>query len=566
MADGSNLKAKIGMDTGDFEKGAKRVTKAAQGMGKDIGSSLTDVGKAIGVDAGLLGDLAGRIQNATTLFRGMASAGGNAASSLTQAMTGLAGAIAGLGITAAVVAFRELNKQAENFEQRMQGVNLAASAKAYRDTYAQSLYDVSGGGGFWAKFKEGTKNYFATNMAEIGTLFSAGSGDRAKARSDAERAAQLASDMVEYKRQERGLGIEIQKINNDILAAQNTYRDTSKDLNLRKQAEATITELVTQKYAKQIALQQQMLANVRERNSLTTSTEAELDEEANLEKGILSLQGQMQQELNSMLRTHNSIAGATKSQAGSAKETQQATELTLEAAMKLVEVEKERVRITEHNNQMMEQARKELANSRFNETWGATIAALPGVSGMPGNTAQKMSPDTGLMPSSLQKSKESFMDLTDTVLDGALSMSEALGDLIGNLINGEAAWSNFAQAGISVVADMLSTVGKAFITEGIGVEAAKLALKTGNGIAAIAAGSAMVALAAAMKTTMSNAAANWSGGGGAAVASSSYSSGSLSAGSVAQTVNVRVTGTLTGEGSKLKAVLNNEDTRLATTT
>lgn len=76
----------------------------------------------------------------------------------------------------------------------------------------------------------------------------------------------------------------------------------------------------------------------------------------------------------------------------------------------------------------------------------------------------------------------------------------------------------------------------------------------------------MIALASAMRTTMSNAAANWSGGGGAAVASSSYSSGSYSPGSVSQAIEVRVTGTLTGEGSKLKAVLNNEDTRLATTT
>lgn len=557
MADGSNLKAKIGMDTGDFEKGAKRVTKAAQSMGKDIGTSLTDVGRAIGVDAGLLGDLAGRIQNATTLFKGMATAGGNAASSLTQAMTGLAGAIAGLGITAAVVAFKELNKQAENFEQRMRGVNLAASAKAYRDTYAQSLYDTSGAGGFWAKFKEGTKNYFATNMAEIGTLFSASSGDRAKAKSDAERAAQLASDMVEYKRQERGLGIEIQKINNDILAAQNTFRDTSKDLNERKQAEATITELVTQKYAKQIALQQMMLDNVRERNSLTTSSEAELDEEANLEKGILSLQGQMQQELNSMLRTHNSIAGAAKSQAGSAKETQQATELTLAAATALVEKERELKAIQDQNNAMKAAARFRMDG------------ALPGME-TPGNLQASASALT--VPALIkpvvdtEQAQKAIIELSSIVESGVVGMSEALGELIGNLINGEAAWQNFAQAGIDVVADMLSTVGKAFITEGIGVEAAKLALKTGNGIAAIAAGSAMVALAAAMKTTMSNAAANWSGGSGAAVASSSYSSGSLSAGSVAQTVNVRVTGTLTGEGSKLKAVLNNEDRRTNVTT
>ncbi|MBR4756856.1 MAG: hypothetical protein IK076_07935, partial [Bacteroidales bacterium] len=138
MADGSNLKAKIGMDTGDFEKGAKRVTKAAQSMGKDIGTSLTDVGNALGVDVGLLGDLSKRIGDATTLFKGMASAGGNAASSLTKAMTGLGGAIAGLGLTAAILAFRELNSEAANFEQRLQGVNLAAAAKAARDVYKQS--------------------------------------------------------------------------------------------------------------------------------------------------------------------------------------------------------------------------------------------------------------------------------------------------------------------------------------------------------------------------------------------------------------------------------------------
>ena len=145
-------------------------------------------------------------------------------------------------------------------------------------------------------------------------------------------------------------------------------------------------------------------------------------------------------------------------------------------------------------------------------------------------------------------------------------MSEALGNLIGNLINGENAWQGFAQAGIGVVADMLSTVGKAFVTEGVGVIAAQMALKTGNGPAAIAAGAAMIALAATMKTAMSNAAANWSGGSGAAVASSSYSSGTTGPSTYGREMTIRVTGTLTGEGSKLKAVINNDDRRNNVTT
>lgn len=560
MADGSNLKAKIGMDTGDFEKGAKRVTKAAQSMGKDIGTSLTDVGRAIGVDAGLLGDLAGRIQNATTLFKGMASAGGNAASSLKQAMTGLAGAIAGLGITAAVVAFRELNKQAEYFEQRMQGVNLAASAKAYRDTYAASLYESSGAGEAWANFKERTKTYFATNLAEIGTIFGASSEDRAKAKRDAEEAAQLASERVDIQRR-LDASVESQarfqkEINAQLLIA----RDRSQSSAERKAAEARAVELINQKYDEQLSIATALRDNSVAMGALTGNTDQETKEIAQANANLLNIEAQRTQELTSMVRLENQISSAKTTQASSAKETQQATELTLEAATELVKQERALKAIQDQNNAMKAAARFALDADK----WG-----LPGIN-TPGNlqaSANALTVPALIKPVvDTEQAQQAVIELTSIVESGVVGMSEALGDLIGNLINGEAAWSNFAQAGISVVADMLSTVGKAFITEGIGVEAAKLALKSGNGIAAIAAGSAMVALAAAMKTTMSNAAANWSGGGGAAVASSSYSSGSLSAGSVAQTVNVRVTGTLTGEGSKLKAVLNNEDTRLATTT
>lgn len=561
MADGSNLKAKIGMDTGDFEKGAKKVTKAAQSMGKDIGTSLSDVGRAIGVDAGLLGDLARRIESATTLFRGMASAGGNAASSLTKAMAGLGGAIARLGITAAIAAFKELNAQADYFEQRLQGVNLAASAKAYRDTYRSALYDASGAGEWWANIKERTRNYFSTNFAEIGALLGGGAGkaDREAAARAAERASQLASQMVDLKRRERDLGKEIQQIDNDIAAAKNTFKDSSKSANERKQAEARITELITQKYAMQVALQQEMLANVSERNSLTKSTEAELDEEASLEKGLIALQGQKQQELNSMLRTHNSIAGAVKSQAGSAKETQQATELTLAAATALVEKERALKAIQDQNAAM-----KAAARFRMDGALQSVEAsgALQGV-------AQRLTVPALIKPViDVETVQQSMIELSGVIESGVMGMSEAIGDLIGNLINGENAWEGFAQAGINVIADMLATVGKAFVTEGIGVLAADAALKFGAAAApaAIAGGAAMIALASAMRTTMSNAAANWSGG-GSSVASSAYSGGSSNTPTAyGREMTVHVTGTLTGEGSKLVAVLNNEADRKRVTT
>ena len=70
----------------------------------------------------------------------------------------------------------------------------------------------------------------------------------------------------------------------------------------------------------------------------------------------------------------------------------------------------------------------------------------------------------------VEETQKAIVELADVLESGVAGMSEALGGLIGDLLNGENAWGNFAQAGISVVADMLATVGKAFIAEGMGYE------------------------------------------------------------------------------------------------
>ena len=557
MANGSNLKTNIDMDTGGFEKGAKKVAKAAQDMGKTIGTSLGDAGRAIGANTGLVGDLAKNIENVTTLFRGMATAGGGAASSLQTAMANLGGAIAGLGITAAITAFQELNREAHNFEQRLQGVNLAASAKAYRSTYRQYLDDVTGAGEKTATLLQGLRNNFAEDWANITHPF-ASSEDREQARFRAESAAQLASEMVDMMREQRDLGVEIQKIDNQIAEAQGTFRNTQAATTERKEAEAAITELINQKYAKQIDLQQRMLDNVRRRNSLTTSTEEELDEEANLQKGLLALDGQRQQELNAMLRTSNSIAKSAGNHAAAAKETKEATVLTLEAAKELVEKERQLAELNRQNALMRSAARLQLDGS------------LPVINGSGLQAEAKALSIPALIRPVVdtEAAQESIIELAEVVESGVIDMAESFGTLIGDLINGEAAWGNFAQAGINAIADMLATVGKAFVTEGIGVLAADAALKFGAAAApaAIAGGTAMIALAAAMRQTMSNASAGWSGGSGAAVATSSYSSGNAAASTYGREMVIRVSGTLEASGSKLKAVLNNEDNRTKITT
>lgn len=558
MANGSNLKAKVGMDTGDFEKGAKKVTKAAQSMGKDIGGSLSEVSRSLGVNAGLLGDLAGRIENATTLFRSMASVGGNAASSLTKAMTGLGGAITGLGLTAVILQFRELNREADQFGKSLQGVNMTAAGQAYRETYRATLDDLSGGGSKWAERINRWKNDLSTMWTDF-----MNPGATPEMMAEAERrgnqAADLASEMVDLQNKLSDSLVTQQKYQGEINEQLLIARDRSQAKADRDAAQAKAVELVNQKYDEQIALQKSIAENLARRNSLNdiNTTPEDLRQQRQAEAQVLALEAQRTQELTSLVRLENQITGTKTSQAKAAKETQEATALTLAAATELVTKERELAELTKQNDLAKAAARFRLDGSLPTINTSSSLQGSAQALTIP--ALIKPVVDTGA-------AQAAIVELSGVIESGVAGMSEAIGTLIGDLINGENAWGNFAQAGISVVADMLSTVGKAFITEGVGVIAAKAALTSGNGVAAIAAGSAMVALAATMKTAMSNAAANWGGSSGS-VATSSYSP-ATSSGVTAfgREMNIKVSGTLTANGSKLVAVLNNENDRRNYTT
>lgn len=558
MANGSNLKAKIGMDTGDFEKGAKKVTKAAQSMGKDIGGSLSEVSRSLGVNAGLLGDLAGRIENATTLFRSMASVGGNAASSLTKAMTGLGGAITGLGLTAVILQFRELNREADQFGKSLQGVNMTAAGQAYRETYRATLDDLSGGGSKWAERINRWKNDLSTMWTDF-----MNPGATPEMMAEAERrgnqAADLASEMVDLQNKLSDSLVTQQKYQGEINEQLLIARDRSQAKADRDAAQAKAVELVNQKYDEQIALQKSITENLARRNSLNdiNTTPEDLRQQRQAEAQVLALEAQRTQELTSLVRLENQITGAKTSQSKSAKEVQEATALTLAAATELVTKEREMAELTKQNDLAKAAARFRMDGALPSMTTPGSLQGSAQALTIP--ALIKPVVDTGA-------AQAAIVELSGVIESGVAGMSEAIGTLIGDLINGENAWGNFAQAGISVVADMLSTVGKAFITEGVGVIAAKAALTSGNGVAAIAAGSAMVALAATMKTAMSNAAANWGGSSGL-VATSSYSSGTSSGVTAfGREMNIKVSGTLTANGSKLVAVLNNENDRRNYTT
>lgn len=550
------LKTIVTAETSEFKKGMRESKAALADFQKQGQRSLSEIASNLGGASGALGTLNSNITNATSLFRGLFRQSEAGLTTMRSSIAAVGGALAGLGITAVITAFQELNREAQSFETRLQGVNLAASAKAYRETYRQALDDITGAGERTATWWEGFKDNWSRDWANITHPF-ASRDERNWANATAQQAADLASERVDLNRElDASLVTQAQfqkEINEQLLIA----RDRSASKSERDAAQAKAVELINQKYDQQLDIATRILANQEAMDSLTKNTDAETRETYQAQANVLNIEAQRQQELTSMVRLENQITGTKTSQAKAAKETQEATALTLAAATELVTKERELAELRKQNDLAKAAARFRMDGSLPTIT---TPGSLQG-------SAQALTISVPIKPVvDTEAAQAAIVELSGVIESGVAGMSEAIGTLIGDLINGENAWGNFAQAGISVVADMLSTVGKAFITEGVGVIAAKAALTSGNGVAAIAAGSAMVALAATMKTAMSNAAASWGGSSGS-VATSSYSSGTSSGVTAfGREMNIKVSGTLTANGSKLVAVLNNENDRRNYTT
>ena len=147
-------------------------------------------------------------------------------------------------------------------------------------------------------------------------------------------------------------------------------------------------------------------------------------------------------------------------------------------------------------------------------------------------------------------------DIASLVEQGTTNVSEAIGNLIGDLATGGDAWGNFASNALGAFGDMAIAVGKMAIGVGVATLGIKKALESLNGYVAIAAGAALVALGTAVKSGLANVASgDYSAAGGGY--SGDYASGGSSNGYETREVNVYVTGTLEADGDKLITVINN---------
>ena len=571
-----NLKVNVGADTSQFERGIRQARSDLKAFGSVSDDVLGKFGQAIGIDVKQVEQMASAIRGLGQKLGQAGEEGESAFGKIAKAATTAGASIAAIGIATAIAAFKSLTAEAENFKNTVAGANIELQTQAYIQTYRQFLHDTNSETGkavaeWQANWQKGVarlganiQHNFVSTMAGQGTFFQAafplmgtlfgGARNREGAREAAEGAAEVAKEIFVLERQRKEQSVEISKLNAEIADLMGVAKDTSLSVAERQSAIDQIEGKLLEKRQKTVGLENQLAVLYQQMSDYAEDSVEDADALLAQQQRVFDTDRAITQEENALLKIKNSLNNAANTQNA--------------ALQKQLELQRK-----------IAQSRAELAALDL----GVSGITTPGASTALGSTiAQEINTtafqdqlyaslgDSLYLEVGLGIEKGSLMDLTNqinSVISGlAVSMSAAIGGLIGDLVTGGDAWSNFANAAISAFGDMATSVGKIAIECGVaalGIKAALESLGPAGAALAIGAGTALVALGAAVKAGLSSVASgNYSAG--TSVASSAYGYGGQDYETRELTVNV--TGTLQADGDQLTAVLNNTNNKKGYTT
>lgn len=559
MSATQNLKTVFEADTRDLSRGAKQAKKELKDFGKTSNEVTQSIGDAFGVDLDKLNQLTNATKEWGRRLTETGSQSDAAFGKLLQHLDSTKVAIAGLGIGAAVGAFKLLVSEAEAFKNTVAGANIEMQTAAYVATYTQALHDFNtatgqsvaefeakwkkGFGRFWANFKQDFVNAMNGNMGLgqglLGPIWGSFLGNKEQrdtAGEKASQAEQIAGQMFTLSRQLAAKSVEWAEAEAQIAEYRRIAKDDSVGLAAQTNAIAQATALINKRYGEEYQIRKSMSDLQTQLVGLTGSSVAEEDKMYQMQKQTADVLRQKETMIKSLNRDQKSINAAVAAEA----------EARRKAAEELAK-----------QKQVMAERAAQLAD--------LTISGGPTLTG----PNQVKGPEMSILlhPEIDEKEVTDISkELASLVEQGVTSVSESIGSLIGDLATGGDAWSNFTNSAVSAFGDMAISVGKMAVSTGVATLGIKAALESLNGYVAIAAGAALIALGAAVKTGMSNiAGGNYSAS--SSVASSGYArTASGTGGYSLSSINVRVTGTLIGDGRQLKGVIDSENSRLNTVT
>lgn len=558
-----NMKVNVTADNSDLSRKMKDSKAAVKDFEKVSGDALDSFASALGVNTGQVEKMANAIKGLGDKMQKSGSEGVKSFGQLLSSVSGFSAALAGVGIAGVVASFKALNEQAETFKGTLEGASLDLMTQSYIDTYRQVLNDFNRETAKTvAEAEQSWKiawNTFTTNLSYVITSGSIKAGDSvlggllkilqggdkeaaAAATQAATEAMRLTERMYNIQVQLNNKTVEWARMERQIAEYKRIAYDKSVDTATQQEALNKATQLIEQRYKEEARLKKQLADLQFQYNDLASSSLEDIQKANQLRVDEENTVARM----NNALRELSERAATIRLNAEKEAEARQAS---LAAA------------------QALAASKASLADWRAN----AEISAENNLADMLPKGAEATT-EVGLaIPVTPVLDTSTLVDITNelqSVMTSAFdTIGVSIGELIGDLATGGDAWGNFANTAIGAFGDMAISIGKMAISTGVATLGIKAALESLNGYVAIAAGTALVALGAAVKTGLSNiASGSYSSSANVATAGGYGSSSMLGADFETREMKVEVTGTLRASGNELLTVIENENTRKRHTT
>lgn len=557
-----NLKVNVTADNSDLNRKMKDAKASVKDFSKVSEDALGKFGEFFGVNVGKVEQMGSALRGLGNRLQETGNAGSAAFGKLLTGVNGLGAGLAGIGIAGVVAGFKMLQEEAQTFKNTLEGASIDKMTTAYIDTYRQVLNDFNIETArsvaeaeqswkiAWKEFEANlryaiTSGSIGAGTSVLGALrkgFTAGDPEaQAAATEAATEASRLAERMYNIQVQMSNKTVEWARMEREIAEYKRIAYDKTVDTVTQQEALNKATALIEQRY-KEEARYKKQLADLQEQyNSLASSSLEDIQRANQLRIDEENTIARMSNALRELSEREASILAARQ------KET---AELEKQAA--LVE--------------QMNASRAALAD------WGANAAISEGNTLKDSLPTTVETPDGGLaIPITPTLDTEAVADISQelqsTLVSAFDGIGMAVGELIGDLATGGDAWGNFANTAISAFGDIAISVGRMAIQTGVATLGIKAALESLNGYVAIAAGTALVALGAAVKAGLSNIASGGYSSSASVATSGNYgSSPSVSTAFDTREMNIKVSGNLYASGNQLMAVIENENNRKNHTT
>lgn len=557
MAKAANLKVKATMDNSGLKDGVRGSKAAIRDFEKTGSDALSKLGDAFGVNTGKVEQLSSAIKGLGVKLTESSNAGSQAFGKLLVGANGLAAGLAGIGIAGVVAGFKALNDEATAFKNTVEGANIEMATAAYVNTYKQVIYDFnkelgqgvaetesrwkkfvgSIGPTMKAAFKTGAVfavNDNFVNEGALQTLYDL----IEKAQEAGTKASEYQSQIYDSTKDLVNKAVEWARMEREIAEYKRIAYDKTQSLATQQEALNKANELIVKRYSEEAEILKTMADSQAELNKLASSSLEDVRKENEYRINSENASKRLNDALRELSERQASVAAQAQKEA-------HAREQALAAAKAL---EASRASLADWGSLPQPDMTALLPT-------GASQMELPGL-------AVKVTPELDT-----NAAVDISSELESLLTSSMENIGMTIGNLIGDLATGGDAWGNFANTAISAFGDMAISVGKMAVSTGAATLGIKAALESLNGYVAIAAGTALIALGAAVKQGLSNVAAgNYSASANVASAGSYGSSQNVNTGFDIRQMNVKVTGKLVGSGSSLVAVIENENIRKEHTT